>query len=36
MFHQLRAAVQENPELLQAALAQLAQTNPQLFQVKNP
>lgn len=34
MFNQLRAAVQQNPELLQTALNQLAQSNPQLFQVK--
>lgn len=33
MFNQLRAAVQQNPMLLQAVLSQLAQTNPQLFQL---
>eukprot|EP00331_Platyophrya_macrostoma_P003396 CAMPEP_0176419638 /NCGR_PEP_ID=MMETSP0127-20121128/8165_1 /TAXON_ID=938130 /ORGANISM="Platyophrya macrostoma, Strain WH" /LENGTH=354 /DNA_ID=CAMNT_0017800151 /DNA_START=31 /DNA_END=1095 /DNA_ORIENTATION=+ len=32
-FQQLRAAVQQNPALLQGILNQLAQTNPQLFQL---
>ena len=32
-FQQLRLAVQQNPALLQGILAQLAQSNPQLFQV---
>lgn len=31
-FQQLRAAAQNNPALLQNALQQLSQTNPQLFQ----
>lgn len=33
MFGQLRAAVQQNPMLLQPILSQLAQTNPQMFQL---
>jgi len=33
MFAQLRAAIQQNPQMLQALLAQIAQSNPQLFQV---
>ena len=33
MFQQLRAAIQTNPNLLQPALAQLATSNPQLFQL---
>jgi len=33
MFQQIRAAIQANPALLQSLLAQLANTNPQLFQL---
>ena len=33
MFQQLRSAIQTNPNLLQPALAQLATSNPQLFQL---
>jgi len=30
-FHQLRAAVRQNPQMLQSILAVIAQSNPQLF-----
>jgi UV excision repair protein RAD23 len=33
LFQQLRAVIQTNPNLLQPALAQLAQTQPQIFQL---
>ena len=33
MFQQLRGAIQQNPQLLQSLLGQLAVSNPQLFQV---
>jgi len=33
-FQQLRAAIRNNPQMLQNVLAVIAQNNPQLFNVK--